>query len=284
MGNLDPRNLDPSVAARISDAIEAQAFASMYAAAPRELAQRLGLAVQQYGGVTALVAAHVPSTMFNRALGLGLELGLDTAATDADLTRLLELYRAAGVSSWWLHWNPYAQPQDFERHIAARGFTQPRRRAWAKFLRGPQPAPAVITELSVRGPAPAEVAATANAITAAFEMPAFMVDWIAALAVHPAWRLYCVADGRQIVGGGCLFVAGTRAWFGLGAVLPSHRKRGGQRALLAQRMADAIALGCTELVTETGEPIADEPNPSLANILRSGFVRVAVRQNYAAPA
>jgi GNAT superfamily N-acetyltransferase len=273
--------LDPSAAARVADDAEAQAFVSMYQGAPPDLAQRLGLRVEQHAGAAALIAAQVPSALFNRVIGLGLR----APAAVEDLTTLRALYRAAAVPSWWLHWNPYAQPEGFEQTIAAQGFTQPPRRAWTKFLRDARPAPTVATELSVRLAEAAEVTVTARAIATAFEMPDFMVDWIAALARHPGWRLYCVADetraGTQIAGGGCLFVDGTRAWFGLGAVLASHRKRGGQRALLARRVADAIELGCTELVTETGEPIGSEPNPSLANIEHSGFVRVAVRRNYA---
>jgi hypothetical protein len=36
------------------------------------------------------------------------------------------------------------------------------------------------------------------------------------------------------------------------------------------------------LSTETGESIAGEPNPSLRNIRRAGFVQVCSRLNYAA--
>jgi hypothetical protein len=35
------------------------------------------------------------------------------------------------------------------------------------------------------------------------------------------------------------------------------------------------------VITETGEPIGDEPNPSLRNMAWCGFVRVASRLNYA---
>jgi hypothetical protein len=49
---------------------------------------------------------------------------------------------------------------------------------------------------------------------------------------------------------------------------------------MAARIRPAIEAGCTAIVTETGEPVGDEPNPSLANMLRCGFVRVASRLNY----
>jgi hypothetical protein len=69
----------------------------------------------------------------------------------------------------------------------------------------------------------------------------------------------------------------------MGSVAESHRRRGGQQALLARRIVDAIDAGCTAIVSETGEPIADEPNPSLANLLRCGFKVVASRLNLPGP-
>jgi GNAT superfamily N-acetyltransferase len=123
-----------------------------------------------------------------------------------------------------------------------------------------------------------------RAIVAAFEMPPFMAEWLAALHGQPHWRIYAVTDGTQVVGGGCLYVSGELAWLGMGGVLASHRRRGGQGALMARRIADAIEAGALHIVTETGEPIADEPNPSLANMKRCGFVTVASRLNFAGPA
>ena len=48
------------------------------------------------------------------------------------------------------------------------------------------------------------------------------------------------------------------------------------------RAARAIEAGCTAIVTGTGEPVGDEPNPSLANMLRCGFARGGSRLNYEA--
>jgi len=49
---------------------------------------------------------------------------------------------------------------------------------------------------------------------------------------------------------------------------------------MAARIRGAIEAGCTAIVTGTGEPVGDEPNPSLANMLRCGFARVGSRLNY----
>jgi hypothetical protein len=50
------------------------------------------------------------------------------------------------------------------------------------------------------------------------------------------------------------------------------------------RIGLAIEEGARHLVTETGEQIGDEPNPSLRNMLACGFAKICSRENFAAPA
>ena len=68
----------------------------------------------------------------------------------------------------------------------------------------------------------------------------------------------------------------------MAGVLPAYRGRSAHRALMAARIRGAIEAGCTAIVTETGEPVGDEP--ALANMLRCGFERVGSRLNYELPA
>jgi hypothetical protein len=67
----------------------------------------------------------------------------------------------------------------------------------------------------------------------------------------------------------------------MGATLTQYRNRGGQSALLAARIEDAIAAGCRYLVTETWEEHPPESiNPSYHNMLRMGFELAYARANY----
>ncbi|HJV68004.1 MAG TPA: GNAT family N-acetyltransferase [Ideonella sp.] len=267
----------PPDAARRADEIEAAAFADLYAAAPPALAARLDLRVEQHAGATALFAPAIPSAMFNRVMGLGWRAPADQAAVD----HWIERYRAAGSAPWWLHWNPAASPAGFGERLVAWGFVPPARRRWAKVMRAVSPAPDPPPTALQIGPARAgEARAIAEAVRTAFEMPSFMADWLAALAARAGWTLYAARASDTVVGGACLFVQGDTGWLGMGAVLPSHRRQGGQQALMAHRIADAAAAGCRWAVTETGEPIGDEPNPSLANMHRCGFETVASRLNF----
>ena len=74
-------------------------------------------------------------------------------------------------------------------------------------------------------------------------MPPPIVRWIEAILSRPRWRGYAVLADGAIVGGGALFIDGPGAWLGLGAVASEFRGRGGQGALMALRIADAIAAG-----------------------------------------
>ncbi|ROZ72747.1 hypothetical protein [Ramlibacter sp. WS9] len=267
-------------AATVADDAEAAAFAELYACAPPALQSRLGLRVERIADATLLLAPGLPESMFNRAIGLGLRQEAGAAQVDA----IVQAYRAAGCPTWWLHWNPHSTPESLPAMLPSMGFTQPARRSWAKVLHGPEPAPKIPTDLHIAPATASQLGEVIRAIVTAFEMPPFMADWLAALHGQPHWRVYAVTDGALVVGGGCLYVSGELAWLGMGAVLPSHRRRGGQGALMARRIADAIEAGALHVVTETGEPIADEPNPSLANMKRCGFVTVASRLNFAGPA
>ena len=125
--------MDSSAAAQRADAIEAAAFADLYAAAPAALQQRLRLQVRREAGATLLIAPGLPSTMFNRVIGLGNA----SPASAADVQALRAAYRDAGAASWWLHWTPaVAQPPDFPARLEALGFRLPARRSWAKVMRG----------------------------------------------------------------------------------------------------------------------------------------------------
>lgn len=271
--------LSPRDAARLADQVEAQAFADLYAAAPAGLQTTLGLQVRQVAGATLLLAPGLPTAMFNRVIGWGMASGAELAALD----ELTAAYREAGSKTWWLHWNPFASPADMPARLQERGFSVPARRSWAKMLRGIAPPPEIPSDLAIAPATDDQADAVAQAIAQAFEMPPFMAQWLWALHGRPRWRVYAITAQGEVVGGGCLFLDGATAWLGMGAVLASHRRRGGQGALMACRIADAIAAGACHIVTETGEAIGEEPNPSLANMHRCGFRLVASRLNFASP-
>jgi hypothetical protein len=262
--------------ALLLEAVEAAACRQIYAAAPSGLASSLGIRTAEVEGATLLIASGIPDPFFNRAIGLGVH----RPATEAALDRVIAVYRAAGCSNWWLHLTPGAQPEALAGWLTARGFAPPARRSWAKMLRGTEPPPRFASALKVREAKATEFAATADAICRAYGMPPAFVPWFESLSRRRNWRTYAALDGDEVVGAGLLYLDRTHAWLGAGGVRREYRGRNAHRQLMALRIADAIAAGCTRITTETGEPVNDEPNASLANMQRCGFRKAYSRLNY----
>ena len=106
----------------------------------------------------------------------------------------------------------------------------------------------------------------------------------AACPARPGWGCYLAYAGDEPVAGRrpCSS-SGAAAWLGQATTLPEHRRRGGQSALIAARIAEATAAGAEVVVTETGELADGRPESSYRNLLRAGFEPAYVRPNYASP-
>ena len=89
-------------------------------------------------------------------------------------------------------------------------------------------------------------------------------------------RFVAEVDGRA-VGAGSLHLHHHLGWLRAGSVLPSHRGRGIQRALIAHRAAHARRLGA-DMVGGS----AIEGGASAANLERLGYRRVGTRRSYRA--
>jgi len=265
--------------AALADAIESQAWMDIYDAAPPALRSTLGIEHAQVGDTRVLLAPGYEMALFNRAIGLG--LGNSPASAD-DVARLVDIFTAARARSWWLHVNPHARPAGLEASLLAAGWQLAPLASWAKMLR---PAGAVYagrTALRVARAADADVGSVVEAITQGFGLPATFAIWMRALHGRRGWTLYGAFEGEVAVGGGALYVDGTRAWLGMGSMLASHRRLGGQSTLMRMRMNDATDAGVHWMATETGET-SEAPNPSLLNMRRCGFHQVSSRRNLRAP-
>jgi GNAT superfamily N-acetyltransferase len=102
-------------------------------------------------------------------------------------------------------------------------------------------------------------------------VPAFLAVWFGATLFADGFRHFGVRHDGRIVATGAMYVAESIAWLGFGATLPEHRGRGLQTALLARRVHEAAALDCHLVHSETAAHTAEEHNPSLANMVATGF-------------
>jgi hypothetical protein len=249
---------------------EAEAYADLFSFAPASL----GFRVQRIGGGVLLLAERLDILLWNRVIGLGVR----EPATEALLDQIIATYQHAGLRNFGVQVSPASLPASLPAWLAERNFVSPDR--WAKVFCRPSLTISVPTTLRTecigRDAAPmfAEVACTA------FRMPSDLEPWLAQSVGQPGWRHYLAFDGDQPVATGALFIRNRIGWLGIGSTLPTHRRRGAQGALMAQRIRDAAAAGCDWVITETGEDLPGQPNPSFHNMIRTGFKLAYQRPNY----
>ncbi len=262
-------------AGRRFEAIERDAWHDLYAAAPPAFAAATGLSAARLGPTTLLAMKAVPDTQFNRLLGVG----ADSPASEAALDDALARRAAVGSQRFFLHIVPWARPDALPAWLAERGLVR-YHRPWAKFHLGAAPASGVDSNLVIRRVGPDRAMDFALPVAAGFGAPAAFQGWLAALPARPGGGVYVAYDGDRPIAGAALFQRDREAWLGIDATHPDHRGKGAQKALMARRIADALAEGCREIVSETGVAVAGQPNPSYDNMLRSGLTVAYLRDNY----
>ena len=269
--------MDPAHLA--AERIERAAIEELHDAAGESLRRRLGLRLEGHGTALVSLAAGDPGNiLLNRAIGLGVE----ASARPGEAADVAALYRAAGVTNFFIHLTPDAMLAGLAGELEAEGIV--RRRAWVKFLRDmDQPAPEARSTLTVREIGPAHAADFARIGAAAFDMSRDVEPLVAGLAGRPGWHLFMSFDGDRPAGTGALFVRDGIGWCDWGATDPGFRRRGGQGAVLAARIARAAELGCRLMATTTGEAVEGDPQHSYSNIERAGFRAAYTRANYGPP-
>jgi hypothetical protein len=258
--------------------IEREAWRDLASAAPPGFAARVGLESHELGRALMLIASRVPVFQFNWLSGAG----LDGADADA-IPNAIQRFRDAGQRKFFVQIPPSAHAGRLEAQARAEGLA-PHPAAWTKFERETRDPPRVETALSIHEVGGGERDLFAATVVAGYGLPPPIADWLREIVGRPGWSCYvCFADD-QPAGAGALFVGEDAAWLGVGATKPGFRRRGGQSALIARRLADAARRGARFAVTEAAVPQRGEPAPSHRNILAAGFRAAYVRPNWAFPA
>lgn len=248
---------------------ELEAFRDLYAVAPG----RVGASAEEIGGALCLRLVAAPtSAMFNRVLGLGLR----GPATDEALEEIAAFF-GDGID-WCVSLAPQAEPPELRSWLERRGLVPGY--GWAKFRREVADPPEALTELRVERVGADGAAAFAETFVRGYGTPGFFREWLARIPGREGWHCFLAFDGEAPAGAGALYAAGEVGWLGIAATLPEHRRKGVQGAILAARIEAAAAVGCTLVVTETGELREGKPSSSYRNIVRAGFDEEYVRPNY----
>jgi len=259
--------------ARDTERVEASAWTQLYQAGPSDLIEQLGIRVEQIGGATVLVFESLNVPLVNHVV----RLGMDEAATEEILDQISSIYHEAGVR--YLIWlSPMAQPASLPGQLETRGMK--RTESSLKLYRGVEPPPDIPTDLRVECIGPESAEAFGEVLCAGYGLPPEMALWAGSTVGLDGWRHYLAYDGNLPVATAAIFVENGVGWLGMAATLPSHRRRGGQGALMARRIRDAAEMGCHLITTDTGEDTPEQPNPSYHNMLRTGFKLLYARPSY----
>jgi len=260
--------------ARIVERAETRMWSDMVRNVSPEVAAALGLRAVPIGGGLALIASGVPSVLYNRAFGFGLDEPVDEATID----RMIALYRRDVPFS--IQPCPLARPAEIDGWLDTRGL--PSHFPWVRWVRGADVPPAAATDLVIErvGPDSARMV-TDLAFTIFTGEPTQVGPWFQLTVGSQGWSHYVARDRGQPVGLSALYAVGGVGWLGWGGMLESHRGRGGQSAMIARRIRDGVEQGCHWFTVETADDRPEKPNPSFRNMARSGFSLLFRRSSHA---
>ncbi len=259
--------------------IERRMYEDMHAAADDELRARLKLGGFHVGSAFASVAGALPASAIVMNITYG--LGLEQQATLEQVTEIIEHYASAGAQRYFIQLHPQARPEQLPDWLAKRNLLPTR--GWMMFDRGREVPVSGSTSLQIREATLRDGPAFGRIVSDAFDLGEVSVPWLARLVGRRGWHVYMSYEADEPAGTGAIYVEDDLAYFTFGATAPAYRGRGGQSALLRERIGVALDLGCRVLATCTGEEVPGDPQHSYNNILKAGFKESYVRRNFAFP-
>jgi hypothetical protein len=274
MPHFSTHPIDPHVL----DVVEREFIATLYETVEPELQARHGIRVERFGPVLAASCADLVSVpMLNLVLGAGERGG----TSDGHLAAAIDWIEREDVE-YYVPLSPgLPEAEVAETWLSSNGFS--RGYSWMKFVRTPGDAHELRepnNDVVVREIGADEGDVFGFIVQQGFGLP----DWATCLAAgFPSdehARCYLAEVGGEPVACGATHIVDGVAEFGLAATLEAARGKGCQQALLARRIADADAMGCTLSFVETGERTTDRPSASYRNILRAGFSEAYLRPNW----
>lgn len=260
-----------------AEMIERAALQDLHDAADAKIRADLGFQTLEIGGALVSIAANDTSIVLNRVVGLGQSGPIETQ----HITAISAAYQDTGIARYFLHLYETDHTAALDEALLRVGLEQAR--GWMKFLRPLDPAPERRTDLTIREIGPEHGLDMGRIVAYGFDLSDAAIPALAQLPGRANWRVFMCFDGDTPAGCGSMFVKDGVAWLDWGATDPKFRRRGAQSALLAERIAAALDMGCDTLVTATGEAVEGDPQHSYHNIERAGFKPFKLRENFAPP-
>lgn len=268
--------MESSELARLVEGNEIRAYRSLIGIANTAFAGAPEFAAVTLGSAVALVAPSIATPLpFNRVVGLG----LCEEATEPLVDQASALYDRQG-SSFAIEVGPHARPTELVDWLRARRMRRATTTAIhvrrAERLDAPPGAIRVERAGSDGRGIVAEICCTT------LGMPSIVRDLISASVGAPNWRHWLAYRGDTPIATALSCINGDVAWLGWAATRPAFRGHGAHAALVAARVSDAAASGCSFVSTETAVSTEERSDPSFRRFERAGFRVAYERATYVA--
>jgi hypothetical protein len=219
----------------------------------------LGIAVQQFGGATAILCSGVAAEIWNRVFHL-------SPADLEHIPAILDFYKSRGAQALF-DLDPYRVPPDWEEPHMTRVLATQYGLFQANFhqmLYGAptKDVPATPEHISIRDVGQSERADFKKT----YEQVWGDGEQIAVLIGHPRFRCYLAYIDEQPVALGVMHIANGAASMANALTIPSAEGKGCQTALLYHRIRQAALESCDLLVSQ-----CRPGSQSQRNQLRIGF-------------
>ena len=250
---------------------ENEAFTSMYRAA-----SGYGTSTVEVDGVAAVWSRHDDDPGYNCVINL--DIAIDPTST---IGRIEAIVRETGAPVLGIDGSPAVVAAIGDERIHQLGFARDyQEHMWGRRLSradldaaGDEPAGPV-----ARHATRADAAAFARVLNIGYELPEESVRGhvFASTIEHHGWFHYLVEYDGQPGSASALYVSEGVAQLFVATTMPDFRGRGGQGALIRQRLRDALDAGADLATAQTGTE-----NASPRNMERRGFELLYTRWIYA---
>ncbi len=210
-----------------------------------------------------------PSTNHNQAKFLGSE----QEPRNDELDEIAVRFGAADVSKWFLWLSPCPYEERIRSWITRTGLSRFQGTGYPTLIYTGDKLPKHDTTLLVRQVEKGTLSGYRDDLLAFYgEFSKLYLDTCG----KPGFHHYVALDGQRPVSAAVLYVKEAAALLMLAGTAEGHRSRGGQSALIVERVNKALDLGCERIFTETLYML----KTSLGNLRRKGFEIVYEKEVY----
>ena len=273
---IDTTPVDPGTTAAIESA-EMRAWMDVYASAPADWAESVGLGTREVGGALVIGWAATGRRYFSRVIGLG----ITEPATEGAIDEIIRGYDESGITMFLFQSMPDCRPAEYEDWLRERGLEP--FDAQDRVYRDGRPA-----EQPRTGPVE-RVTRESAAEWEEFIQRTYGLEtdgWLERLIGRQGWHQYAYRDGGEILAARGMYIGPDGwAWLGMDGPVPGVMTDDYEpdAALCAFMVADGVEHGARSFLADIELPSPDLDTPAYRYFGELGFTRPYARTHWTKP-